>query len=246
MMAKNAEETIGESLETLKAFDEVIVYLNDSTDSTKQIAMAYANVKVIEGEFLGFGKTKNLAVSHSKHDWVLSLDSDEMLNDTLIREIEVLDLNTPNRIYNLKRDNYFLGHKTQDSDVITRIFNKNYTQFNDNSVHEKVIVPSDASVIVLEKSFRHLNITNINQTLTKMIQYTDLSVEDSKTCCFLTVIGKAFFAFFKMYVLKGNFLNGWVGFALGVNAANRRYYKYIKQFIHCQDKKKNIKKNANS
>lgn len=236
-MAKNAQETIAACLDSLLAFNEVIVYLNDSTDDTEHIASAYKNVKIIKGAFLGFGPTKNKAASYSSNAWILSLDSDEILNEMLIGEIEQLSLDTTT-LYKLKRDNYFLGYKTQSQDCITRLYNKQYTQFNDNAVHEKVIHPSNAKSVTLAHSFKHLNITNINQTLTKIITYTDLGAENKKMCFFSVVIAKALFGFLKTYIIQGNILRGWVGFALAINTANKRYYKYIKQFINCRKEKK--------
>jgi len=234
MMAKNAEETIGESLDALSDFDEVLLYLNDSTDRTKSIAQEYRNTRIVEGPFMGFGNTKNEAVSYSKNEWILSLDSDEILNHDLTCEIDNLDLKDNTIVYQLKRDNYFLGYQTQSSDLIVRMFNKHYTKFNDNPVHEKVIIPEESHVLTLSNHFVHLNITNINQTLTKIIKYTDLGSENKKTCSFLVVIAKATFAFLKTYFVQGNVLKGWVGFALAINSANKRYYKYLKQFINCQ------------
>jgi len=238
IIAKNAEGTITETLDALKDFDEVLLYLNNSTDNTTLIAKKYQNVNIVEGEFLGFGTTKNEAGRQSKHDWVLSLDSDEILNEKLIEEIGRLDLKDITKLYRLKRDNYFLGHKTQSSDLIVRIYNKNNTRFNDNAVHEKIIVPKQSQVHTLKNSFKHLNIVNINQTLTKIIQYTDLGAKNKKTCFFIIVITKATFAFLKTYIIQGNIFRGWVGFALAVNSANKRYYKYIKQYINCQEEKK--------
>jgi len=236
IMAKNAEETIDECLCALKAFDEVILYLNNSSDNTEKLASDYHNVKIFKGDFLGFGETKNKAATYSQHDWLLSLDSDEILNDTLIKEIKQLELKRVERVYQLKRDNYFLGHKTQSKDIIARIYNKTYTHFNDNKVHEKVVIPKGSEVVTLQHSFKHLNIININQTLTKIIKYTDLGSKDKKMCFFSVVIAKSLFGFFKTYIIQGNIIQGWVGFALAINTANKRYYKYIKQFINCQKK----------
>lgn len=236
-MAKNAEETIKQCLASLSDFSEVVLYLNDSTDMTENIALGYSNVKIVKGKFIGFGETKNRAAEYSTNDWILSLDSDEILDSTLTNEIQSLDTNNIKKIYQLKRDNYFLGHQTQSQDTITRLYNKKFTKFNDNAVHEKVIHPEGALINTLKHSFVHLNITNINQTLTKIIQYTDLGAENKKTCFFLIVIAKSLFAFFKTYIIQGNILKGWVGFALGVNSANKRYYKYLKQYIYCQNEK---------
>ncbi len=235
IMAKNAQDTLALSLDSLKAFNEVILYLNDSTDDTEAIAKKYDNVKIIKGEFIGFGETKNKAGEYAQNDWILSLDSDEILSPELIEEISAADYNDITTLFRLKRDNYFLGHKTQNSDHIVRIYNKKSTKLNDNKVHESVIVPSQSRIITLKNSFIHLNITDINQTLTKLIMYTDLGAKDKKTCYFIVVISKAFFAFFKTYIIKGNFLRGWVGFAVAINSANKRYYKYLKQFMNCKD-----------
>lgn len=237
-MAKNAQDTLALSLDPLKAFNEVILYLNDSTDDTETIAKKYPNVKIIKGEFIGFGETKNKAGEYAKNDWILSLDSDEILTPELIEEIRAQNYAEVTTLFKLKRNNYFLGHKTQNSDHIVRIYNKKSTKFNDNKVHESVIVPKESQVITLKNSFIHLNITDINQTLTKMIMYTDLGAKEKKTCYFIVVISKAMFAFFKTYIIKGNFLRGWVGFAVAINSANKRYYKYLKQFMNCQDSQK--------
>lgn len=238
IMAKNAQDTLALSLDSLNAFNEVILYLNDSTDDTEAIAKKYPNVKIIKGEFIGFGETKNKAGEYAQNDWILSLDSDEILSPEIIEEISVADYNDITTLFRLKRDNYFLGYKTQNSDHIVRIYNKKHTKFNDKKVHESVIVPKESQVITLKNVFIHLNITDINQTLTKLIMYTDLGAKDKKTCYFIVVISKAFFAFFKTYIIKGNFLRGWVGFAVAINSANKRYYKYLKQFVNCKDPKK--------
>jgi len=239
MMAKNADETIRQTLDSLVLFDEVLIYLNNSTDKTRSIAKNYENVKIVEGEFLGFGETKNAAGRCSKHDWILSLDSDEILNEPLINEISQLDFTGIKNVYKLKRDNYFLGNETQNSNIIVRLYNKKYTKFDDSIVHEKIIIPKDAYVMTLKHSFTHLYILNINQTLRKIIHYTDLGSEGKKVCFFSVVISKTIFAFIKTYFIKGNFMKGWVGYALAVNSANKRHYKYLKQFINCQEGKKN-------
>lgn len=234
IMAKNAEETIAECLESLKDFSEVVLYLNDSTDSTRSIAEAFANVHIVKGDFIGFGPSKNKAASHAKNDWILSLDSDEILNDRLVGEIRELNTEDRTKLYILKRDNYFLGAKTVSKDFIVRIYNRLHTHFNDNAVHENVIIQKESSVSRLKYSFKHLNITDINQTLTKMIHYTDLGAEGKKVCFFGTVIAKALFAFIQSYFIRFYFLNGWRGFVIAVTNANRRFYKYLKQYIHCK------------
>jgi glycosyltransferase involved in cell wall biosynthesis len=234
IIAKNAEDTIEETLLALNIFDEVILYLNNSTDNTAKIAAKFLNVKIVYGSFIGFGPTKNIAASEAKNDWILSLDSDEVLDNKLINNISKQDYSEDKNIFILCRNNYFLGVKTISKDYIVRIYNKHKNRFNNNQVHEKIEIESYNKKIVLKPCFKHLNITNINQTLTKLIQYTDLGSDNKKTCFFIVVISKAFFAFIQTYFLRFYFINGWVGFTKAVTNANRRFYKYLKQYINCK------------
>lgn len=235
MMAKNAEVTIDECLSSLTRFEEVILYLNNSTDNTSLISQKYKNVKIVDGEFVGFGPTKNLAGESAKNDWILSLDTDEILNDDLINEIANIDVNDKNNIFVIKRDNYFLGYKTVSRDFVVRIYNRTTTKFTDAKVHEKVIENSNSKKINLKNTIKHLNITDINQTLYKTIQYTDLGAKNKKTCFFTIVILKSIYAFFQTYILRGYIINGWVGFTIAITSANRRFYKYLKQFVNCKN-----------
>jgi len=47
MIVKNGARTIRRSLESLKEFDDVVVYDNGSNDSTVDIAREYSNVNLI-------------------------------------------------------------------------------------------------------------------------------------------------------------------------------------------------------
>ena len=234
IMAKDAQESIAACLDSLIDFKEVVLYLNNSTDNTKKIAKKYENIKIVNGEFIGFGPTKNVAATHASNDWILSLDSDEILNEKLIKEILSQNFDNKNNIFTLIRDNYFLGEKTISKDYIVRLYNKKNNLFDNALVHEKIVVHKFNNKITLKTTFKHLNITDINQTLTKMIKYTDLGAEGKKTCFFGIVIAKAFFAFFQTYILRFYFINGWVGFTIAVSNANRRFYKYLKQYINCK------------
>ena len=236
IIAKNAQEHIEECLQSLSSFNEVVLYLNNSTDKTEEIAKNFLNITIVKGEFIGFGSTKNKASMYAHNDWILSLDSDEVLNTMLVEEINQQDFTSNENLFILKRDNYFLGKKTISKDYIVRIYNRVYTQFNDNLVHEKVIVPTQSKQIKLQTSFKHHNITHINQTLNKMINYTDLGAENKKICFFIIVVLKATFAFIQTYFLRFYFINGWRGFVIATSNANRRFYKYLKQYINCQEK----------
>ncbi len=238
MIAKDAANTLQSSLDSLREFDEVILYLNNSTDSTKKIAQNYKNVKIIEGDFLGFGPTKNEASKYAKNDWIFSLDSDEIVTIDLVKELQALPLEDEKEVFFIKRNNYFFDKKIKYSgwgkDYLVRIYNKNIHTFNDNIVHEKIKLKNDTKKTTLKNSFKHLAITDISQFLTKINKYSKLAAGGEKTCCFLVVLAKFIFAFIKTYFLKLGFLDGYMGFVIALSNANGRFYRYLQRYINCK------------
>lgn len=240
IIASNAAQTIQSTLDSLSEFHEVILYLNNSKDETLSIAKGYPNVTVIEGSFIGFGPTKNLASEHASNNWILSLDSDEEIPTPLIQELRSLSLENEKEVFILKRDNYFFEKKIKYSgwgkDYLTRIYNKSYHTFNQNMVHEFIELKDDSIKTSLNNSFKHNAVQDINQFLQKVMKYSDLASQDKKTCSFLIVLLKAKFAFFKTYFLQLGFLDGWRGLVIAISNFNGKFFRYTKRYINCKIK----------
>ncbi len=243
IIAKDAQSTIQETLDSLVDFSEVILYLNNSNDDTHTIASNYQNIKIIDGEFSGFGPTKNKASEFSSNEWILSLDSDEVIPQQLFQEIAKLELKNKKEVFVLKRDNYFFDKKIKHSgwgdDYLTRIYNKTYHNFCENLVHEFVELKEDAKKTSLTNSFKHNAVENINQFLTKSMKYSDLASKDKSTCSYTIVILKGFFAFFKTYVLKLGFLDGWQGIFIASSNSYSKFFRYTKRYLNCKKNKAN-------
>ncbi len=183
ILVKNAQDTIKECLESLKNFDEIILLDNGSTDKTLEIARNFSNVRIFESEFIGFGALKNLAISYAKHDWILSIDSDEVLELSTLALIESLELNS-HTIYALPRKNLYNGEWIKACgwypDYVWRLFNKTFTRFNDNFVHESVIIPKNAHTLKLSSGIKHYAYDNIAHLLEKLQRYSSLWAEQNK------------------------------------------------------------------
>lgn len=237
IIASNAELTIDATLHSLRPFPDVLLYLNDSTDGTRGIAAGHPNVTVADGPFAGFGPTRNHAADRARHDWVLSIDSDETIPPALAAEIGALALDDVNAVYALKRDNYFLGkhvrHGGWGRDTLVRLYNRTRHRFNDALVHERVEPRAGAPVTLLVHSFRHHAVRNLDQLLLKIIQYSELAAADKTTRSFLVVLGAAHFAFFRSYVLQLGFLEGWRGVVIAVSNFNGRFFRYTKRYLNC-------------
>jgi glycosyltransferase involved in cell wall biosynthesis len=238
IIAKNAEDTIDDTLKSLQPFKEVILYNNNSTDNTKKIAQNYPNVRLIEGDFIGFGPTKNKASSFATNNWIFSLDSDEIIPLELIKELQTLQLKNEKELFIIKRDNYFLKkhikHSGWGKDFLARLYNKEYHSFNNNVVHEHIAITTETIKTRLKNSFKHNAVTNINQFLQKVMNYSDLASKNKKSCSMTVVILKSLFAFFKTYFLQLGFLDGWRGLVIAISNFNGKFFRYIKRYINCK------------
>lgn len=234
LIAKDAEETIAKTLESLKNFKEVVIYLNNSSDDTKRIVQSYSNTKLIEGDFLGFGPTKNRAASYSSTKWVLSLDADEVLSDEFVLKLSKLDLDSA-CVYKILRTNYYKKKQIKHcwgDDLIVRLYDTSKTSFCDNKVHE-YIEEKSLKVIQLEGIVEHYPYNSMSDFIIKLDRYSTIFAHDNvgrKKSSPLKAILNAKFSFFKTYFLKRGFLDGYAGLAIAFSHMATNFYKYIKLY----------------
>ena len=76
VIAYNEEPNIRACLETVTWADKIVVVDSFSTDATEKIAREFTD-KVYQHEFRGFGRLRNEVLTHTSHEWVFSLDTDE-------------------------------------------------------------------------------------------------------------------------------------------------------------------------
>lgn len=235
ILTKNSSKYIKECLEALQKFDEIIILDNGSTDNTIQISSTFSNAKVYENEFIGFGPLKNLAISYTSNDWVLSVDSDEIFSPELVDEILNKKLES-NKVYSILRDNYYNGKLVKccgwGNDYVNRLFNKQTTKFNDKEVHESLRL-ENLGVEKLENTFKHYSFNNASELLDKMDRYSTLYAKEhkgKKSSSPSKAFFRALFAFIKNYFFQRGFLCGYEGLAISISNANGVFYKYLKLY----------------
>src|SRR5579871_323251 len=142
LMVRDAEATLAATLDSLARFGEVVIFDNGSKDRTLEIAVRYPNVRIHKGEFSGFGPTRNRAAGLARHDWVFSIDADEVPDEALLAAMEALRLDDPQVAYSVERQNYLLGkrvkHAGWGSQWLTRLYHRRSHAFTEVAVHEKV------------------------------------------------------------------------------------------------------------
>lgn len=234
VLTKNCRDSLAATLESLQKFPEVLVYDSGSTDDTRDVAGKFANVKVVPGQFSGFGPTHNQASSLASHDWILSIDSDEVLSPPLIEEILQLKLD-PSCVYQIFRKNYFNGKWIRwcggwHPDPVIRLYHRGSTSFSNDAVHEKILL-GNLKLIALTHPMIHTPYRSMGDFLAKMQTYSSLFAQQNKGkkhSSFFKAVLHGWAAFFKSYLLKRGFLGGKEGFIISAYNGHTAFYKYLK------------------
>lgn len=235
ILTKNCPKYLQGVLKSLRDFDEVLVYDNGSTDNTLEIATSFPNVRVVIGTFEGFGVTHNKASAAAKHDWILSIDSDEVVTPEMAKEIANRKLDEK-CVYSFPRNNYYNGKWIRwcgwYPDRQYRLYNKKKTEFTTAQVHESIII-TDLKHVPLNGPLIHYSYDSIAEFLTKMQSYSTLFAIQNrgiKSSSPFKALLHGLFAFFKSYFIKKGFMGGYEGFVISSYNAHTAFYKYLKLY----------------
>lgn len=237
IVCKNEAAAIGPVLQSVQHLtDDVLVYDNGSTDNTVQVAQAYQNVRVHQGPWLGFGKTKQAATELAKYDWVLSLDADEALDEELQQQLAQLKFGNEKTVYNLAYKN-FLGNThvkwgEWGFDKHIRLFNRQAVSWNSAPVHEELVMPKDVVVKMLKGYVLHRTMKDTEEYSHKVVRYALLNAEKyyakGKKSTWLKRVVSPKFAFVKYYIFMLGFLDGWAGLVCARMTAFYTFLKYTR------------------
>ena len=226
IITKNEQNYISEALKSAQFANEIVVLDSGSNDKTCEIAREFG-AKVYEHEWLGFGAQKNKAVSLAQNNWVFVLDADERITVELANEITNLLMHS-NKVnaYYVARLNYFFGNPIKTCglypDYSIRLFNRTKARFNEVAVHESVQI--DEKVGKLQNHMLHLAYVNIEEFIEKQNKYSSLHHKKGR----IKALVSPWWTFFKLYVIKRGFCDGWRGFVISVLYSQYTFWKYIK------------------
>ena len=227
VLTRDNQETIEATLKSLKALDEVVVVDNGSSDQTLTIAKQFPNVRIIEKSFTSFGDLRNVGAKAAQNDWILAIDSDEVLTG-------VLPKLQSGEVYSFPFHNYFNGKWIRwcgwYPDRHTRLYNRNEAQFSSDAVHERLVAQRCATVAT-NIPINHYSYRSIGDFSRKMHLYSELFAKEhagKRSSSMLKAIFHGTWAFFKSYVIKRGFLGGAEGYIISSYNGQTAYYKYIK------------------
>ena len=237
IVARNEERNLRECLESV-AFAEEIVLVDDfSEDATAEIAAEFG-AKVFRRAMAGdWGAQQTFAIRQATLPWILLLDCDERVTPALAEEIRARVASGENCAYAVKRLNHFKGarvrHGVLRPDFVPRLMPRAGTRV-EGLVHPKILFPYPLRK--LREPLLHYTYETWRAYLEKFEKYTRLAAEKSfaegkRARFFRDVVLRPAFAFFKMYVLQGGFLDGKIGWILSVNHYFYTEMKYVRLYF---------------
>lgn len=219
IIAFNEADRIGDCLASLAFCDEIVVVDSGSTDATVEIATSMG-AKVLQRPFDGYRSQKQFAVEQATHDWVLCLDADERVSEALRASIAAARAaGFPDAAgYRFARlSDYFgrfLHHGNAYPDRVLRLFDRRRGGWHGKrEVHESVSL--DGPVRRLAGDLLHFPYHSLEHQATKTWRYARMMAEHDVARGRRARWGKLVLApawrFWRGYVLRGGFLDGWRG-----------------------------------
>jgi len=237
VIAYNEAEKIAAAIESVLWADEVIVADSHSTDGTVQIAEGLG-ARVVQIDFEGFGKLRNAALEACSGDWIFSLDSDERCTAEARDEIlRIINDPASADIYQVPRRNWFMGRWIQHSGWYPnfrqpQLFRSGMMKYDGLPVHEGWIPTEGARVDVLEAEIWQFPFRNLGEIQHKANRYSTLGAEaleqKGRRSSMLGAVMHGLHSFFKHYILKLGFLDGWAGFIIAKGTLDGAFFKHAK------------------
>jgi len=224
IITKNAEAYLDQCLGSLAVCSEIVVLDSGSTDRTREIALRHGACWH-ESSFEGYGPQKCRAVKLASHDWILSVDADEVLDHGAVTAIAGTDWPAADLLtcWRIRRRNFIgdreIKHGHWSTERPVRIFNRLVTGFEPVLVHESVRPTTgvrDLPGSLLHYSYRDLSeIIRLDYHRLKAVRYRHA---DRRAGGGLLAL-RAAWAGFHSYVLRAGYLEGGAGVMIALAAA---------------------------
>jgi glycosyltransferase involved in cell wall biosynthesis len=236
IICRNEAHIIGKTIAAAHHItDDVVVVDSGSTDGTQQIVTS-AGARLLETGWEGYGRNKNKGVAMAKHNWILSVDADEIIDGVLTEQLQNLDLREESIVYNI-RFRAFLGkdmirYGEWANDAHIRLYNRNRAGWNEAQVHEVLQLPASAKVVTLKGYIHHYTSRNIEDFALKTVNYAMLNAakyhQQGKKAGWLKCRLAPVFSFVKNYFFRLGFLDGGPGFTVAKMNAWYTWLKYVR------------------
>ncbi len=229
----NEEANIAACIDSVKEIaDEILVVDSFSTDQTVAIANE-KGTRTIQNKFEGHIQQKNFALKNCTHEVVLSIDADERLDKTAIKEIKFQkEKNFPYVGYVFKRLTFIgetpIKHGSWYPDKKLRLVKKDQAGWTGINPHDILKVKS-TNIFTLQGNILHYSYKTTDELFEKTKRYSEISAKHLHSLhrknTFSPLL-KGVFRFIKHYFLKMGFLSGSIGLQIGKQQYYEALWKY--------------------
>ena len=246
IVAKNEAQNLPRCLASVRGWTtELVVVLNDTTDASETISREHGAI-VHHAPWLGYRDTKNHALSFPSENWILSLDADEEVSPALRASLIVFfsraDLTNfsgakfPRKVWFIDR---WITHGDWYPDLSLRLFRRDRARWGgDVHVHEKIEI--EGQIATLRGDLHHYSFPRLSSHVAKINPFADLflkqQIERGKTFSASSAILRPWWRFFRAYVLRRGFLDGYPGFYIATATAFVAFVRYSRLYEHTRSR----------
>lgn len=238
ILAKNEEKNIADCIKSIQFADEIIVIDDFSTDETAAISQSLG-AKVVQHALDGnWGGQQTFAIQQASNEWIYFIDADERVSRRLADKIKQLVEQDDRRYaYCNARLNYFwnqpLRHGGWFPDYVVRLLPAKGTYVT-GFVHPQFHHDYKEIQLPCEEHIIHYPYRDWNHYFNKLNFYTTLAAEKmqekGKKTHLVDFIMHPAWAAFRMYVIRGGWKDGRIGFVLACFHYFYTMAKYVKLY----------------
>jgi hypothetical protein len=144
---------------------------------------------------------------------------------------------------NFKYDGYFINRLTNYCgqfirhggwypDRKLRLWNKQKGKWAGELIHEDIVLPKDTATGHFEGNLLHYSYHNIAQHIAQINRFTDLTAQAAfnkgKRSNWLKIRFNPKWKFFRDFIIRAGFLDGYYGWLIAKNSAYATFLKYVK------------------
>lgn len=225
---------------------EMVVVLNNTTDRSEAVAREFGAV-VFTTEWRGYRDTKNWAAGRAIQPWILWLDADEEVSPALRTGIQEFFARGDHRRFHgarFSRKVWFIDrwitHGDWYPDPSLRLVARAHSRWGgDAFVHEKMEV--DGAVASLHGDLHHYSFPTLSSHVAKINPFADLFVQQQQArgrrFSLAAAVFRPAWRFFRAYILRAGFLDGYPGFYIAWATAFGSFVRYSRlyELAHRQD-----------
>lgn len=227
LVAGNDAQRIRPALDSVRDWtSEIVLAIDDHvTDGTDRVGYAYG-AKVVRQPWLGRAAHRNFASEQAGQPWLLAIDADEVVSEWLRDDIIAAFQKqgaAPPAAYSFPRLCHFGGrwirHGDWYPDRRVRLWRKALGRWRGDP-QEKLDI--EGPIIRLRGDLLHYSNQNIDQMLARMEGVSNLFVRQYGArgrVRWVDLAVRPLWRFFRAYVVRRGFLDGWPGYFIAWDSA---------------------------